>query len=510
MQLSKKILEEINQQQVSVPTAEQLSYPEKVLQFGTGVLLRGLPDYFIDKANKQGLFGGRVVVIKSTSTGCTDAFAKQDGLYTLCVRGLQGSEKVEEDIAVGAISRVLSANEDWQKVLDCAADAAIEIVLSNTTEVGIVLDEKDDVTASPPTTFPGKLVALLYRRYQHFNADREKGLVIIPTELVVNNGDILKSIVLKLAGLHYADENFVNWIDECNHFCNSLVDRIVPGKLPPDKLTETNTRLGYTDDLMIMSEAYRLWAIETSSEAVKKKLSFAAADSGVILAGDIEKYRELKLRLLNGVHSFSCGLAVLSGFTSVLNAMEDDGFNAFTTHLSKLEIVAAIPSNELTWDEKQNFASTVLDRFRNPFIEHRWLSITMQYTSKMKMRNVPVIKEYFKRHDDVPAAMALGFAAYILFMRSEKMPEGTYAGRINETSYIINDDKAAVLYQHWITYGKDGVVNAVLGDVQLWGTDLNNCNGFTKSVQAFLNLLINDGAHSVLAAFNASQTIAMM
>lgn len=502
MLLSKKIIKDINRKDISVPEDLQLNYPEKVLQFGTGVLLRGLPDYFIDKANKQGLFGGRVVVIKSTSTGGTDAFAAQDGLYTLCVRGLQDGKKIEEDIVVGAISRVLTASEEWQLVLACAANPAIEIVISNTTEVGIVLDESDDVTAAPPKSFPGKLLALLHHRYKIFNADKDKGWVIIPTELIVGNADLLKSIILKLAQLHYKDEGFINWLDECNHFCNSLVDRIVPGRLPAEKLTETITRLGYTDELMIMSEAYRLWAIETASEEVKKKLSFAAADNGVILANDIEKYRELKLRLLNGVHSFSCGLAVLAGFKSVLDAMENPAFNSFITQLSKKEIAAAIPSNELMEDDKQNFESTVLDRFRNPFIEHRWLSITMQYSSKMKMRNVPVILEYYKRYNKVPAAMALGFAAYILFMRSERMPDGTYAGNVNGQAYNINDDKAALLSQYWGANEKQGVVKAVLADVELWGYNLNACAGFAKSVDAFLQLLINDGAANLLTAFN--------
>src|SRR5690606_6474051 len=157
MQLSRNLLATLNGN-VQAPAAAHLQLPEKVLQFGTGVLLRGLPDYFIDKANKAGLFNGRVVVVKSTGKGSTDAFAAQDGLYTLCIRGIEQGRKVEENILNAAISRVLSASAEWPSVLQCAENEALEIVISNTTEVGISLTD-DDVHAAPPASFPGKLLA---------------------------------------------------------------------------------------------------------------------------------------------------------------------------------------------------------------------------------------------------------------------------------------------------------------------------------------------------------------
>ncbi|MBI3720108.1 MAG: tagaturonate reductase [Sphingobacteriales bacterium] len=497
MQLAKKIIDKIDVNKVSVPSGDYLSYPEKVLQFGTGVLLRGLPDYFIDKANKQGKFCGRVVVIKSTATGGTDAFEKQDGLYTLCVRSLENGKKVEEDIVIGAVSRVLSAREEWDKIISCAADPQIELIISNTTEVGIVLDVEDNIIATPPQSFPGKLLAILYERYKKFNGDPEKGMVIIPTELITNNGDKLKAIVIALADLNNLEVDFTDWLNKYNHFCNSLVDRIVPGKLPSDKQAETCERLGYMDELMIMSEVYRLWAIETSDEKVKNVLSFATADNGVVLTKNIEAYRELKLRLLNGSHSFTCGLAVMAGFKTVLEAMEDDAFNAFITKLAKEEIADSIQSDDIKPEDILNFASVVLDRFRNPFIEHRWLSITMQYSSKMQMRNVPLIIEYIKRHYIAPRLMALGFAAYILFMRSEQQADETFKGELNGEKYTINDDKAAILHEHWKN-GEANVVKSVLSDEELWACNLSSLNGFQEKVETYLHQLINEGAATVL------------
>src|SRR6201994_3181267 len=109
MNLSRENLKHITAKSITKPAEAIAHLPEKVLQFGTGVLLRGLPDYFIDKANKQGIFNGRIVVVKSTDTGGADAFADQNGLYTHCVQGIEDGKKIEEKILNASISRVLAA-----------------------------------------------------------------------------------------------------------------------------------------------------------------------------------------------------------------------------------------------------------------------------------------------------------------------------------------------------------------------------------------------------------------
>jgi tagaturonate reductase len=228
MQLSRNIITKINGEGISMPSDLLFSLPEKVLQFGTGVLLRGLPDYFIDKANKQGIFNGRIVVIKSTSNGGTDAFAKQDGLYTLLERGVVGGKQKEETSINASISRVLSANEEWEAILACAANPAMQVILSNTTEVGIALVEEDAVN-DKPVSFPGRLLSFLLERYRVFGGSDASGMVIIPTELIVDNGAKLKKIILTLAKLKKVPAACLQWLDEKNEFCNSLVDCIVPG-----------------------------------------------------------------------------------------------------------------------------------------------------------------------------------------------------------------------------------------------------------------------------------------
>jgi tagaturonate reductase len=473
--------------------------PEKVLQFGTGVLLRGLPDYFIDKANKQGIFNGKVVVVKSTATGDADAFSKQDGLYTLCIRGIEAGEKVEENILNTSISRVLSAKNEWQKVLDCASDPDMQIVISNTTEVGITLLPTDDIKSDPPESFPGKLLAFLYKRYQVFNGDVTKGMVIVPTELITANGKKLESIVEELAHLNKLEYEFIDWLENANYFCNSLVDRIVPGKLPAVKQTELEKQLGYTDELMIMSEVYRLWAIESDNEKVKEILSFAQADDGVIIAANIDRFRELKLRLLNGSHTFSCGLAHLAGFHTVKDAMNDATFSTYITNLVMQEIAPAIVNHEITLQEAKNFAAIVLDRYRNPHIDHQWLSITMQYSSKMQMRNIPTILNYYEKIGSIPEYMALGFAAHILFMRSEKDALNKFWGEVNGRKYLINDDNAAYYAEAWKQFSTQELVQKLLSNTEHWGTDLSALPGFAEAVHKNLNGLLAEGAATMLA-----------
>lgn len=503
MILSKKNLSLISGKEVEVPDNRYFGLPEKVLQFGTGVLLRGLPDFFIDKANKQGLFNGRVVVVKSTR-GETNLFDQQDCLYTLCIRGIEEGQRVDRFLINASVSRVLSAREEWEAILACAANPEMEVVISNTTEVGITLTE-DDVTASPPASFPGKLLAFLLTRYKAFEGDPEKGMVIVPTELIPDNGDKLRAILIELARMNRLDQLFIDWLQGANHFCNSLVDRIVPGSLPGPEQKTAEDRLGYQDSLMIMAEPYRLWAIEAANGKVREVLTFSQADEGVVIVPDIDIFRELKLRLLNGTHTFSCGLACLAGFKTVKEAMDDPVFARFVTVLMQGEIAPAITGKGLTAEEARRFSEMVLDRFHNPFIEHQWLSITMQYSSKMRMRNVPILLKHYEKSRSVPAGMALGMASYILFMRVEKGAEGKYGGRYQDQAYTVQDDQAAALAAKWQTGNTDVVVENVLQDTELWGTDLAALPGFTDAVRALVRSLLSKGVIATIQTMQANK-----
>ena len=479
-----------------VPFENLLDLPEKVIQFGTGVLLRGLPDHYIDEANRNGVFNGRIVVVKSTDKGGTEEFTRQDNLFTLCVRGISEGNQVDKKTINSAISRVLSASSEWTEILKLAQSKDLQVVISNTTETGIKLVSEDVLSMSPPSSFPGKLLAILYERYKHFEGSYDCGLVILPTELIPDNGKTLKIICMQLATINHFDEDFMYWLMNSNDFCNTLVDRIVPGALPTADYLEITKELGYEDELMIMAEPYSLWAIETTNERSKEILSFAKADPGIVIADSINKHRELKLRLLNAPHTFTCAIAVMCGFDTVKEAMSNKEFKNFISQLMVNEIIPTLTSKEITEKEAVIFANKILDRFYNPFIAHEWMNITFQFTSKMIMRCLPILMKHYRKNSDAPQCISMGFAAYILFMKSAKKENGDFTGLINGKEFILKDDKAKILYNHWQKKDSNTVVRSVLSDKSLWNEDLSLLPGFEKAIQTGLEQLMSGSIKS--------------
>jgi tagaturonate reductase len=502
MNLSKKNLAQIRLAGSEIPGNDMFELPEKILQFGTGVLLRALPDYFVDKANRQGLFNGRILVVKSTQTGDMDAFNSQDGLYSICIRGMESGTSIDQRIICSAISRVISASHQWKEVLKSAANPQMQIVISNTTEVGIQL-VKESIHQNPPDSFPAKLLGFLFERFKIFNGSPDAGMMVIPTELLTDNGKKLKSILLDLAEFNKLGQPFSDWLDLNNRFCSSLVDRIVPGMPSPSIKRQWEEQWGYTDDLMTVCEPYRLWAIE-GDEYVRRILSFDSADNGVVITPDITRYKELKLRMLNATHTLSCGLGYLSGFETVVEAMEDKLFESYIQNLMMDEIGPAIPFS-IPENEIGEFGLKVLDRFRNPFLHHQWLSITMQYSSKMAARVLPVLHKYYELYKKPPELISLGFSAYLLFMRPVKKETDKYYGTLNNKYYLINDDKAFHFYGIWEEGSVDHIVTTILSNKELWSEDLTTLEGFSVSVTRKLKGFIRHGSLHEIAAYSKTK-----
>jgi tagaturonate reductase len=504
MKLSRYTLKNISSEKLIMPDDEIFELPEKVLQFGTGRLLRGLPDYFIDAANNVGIFNGRIVVVKSTSKGDVTAFDKQDGLYTLCERGTQNGKKVEENVIISSVSRVLVAKNDWGQVLECAHNEELKIIISNTTEVGIQL-VNDDIRRYPPVSYPGKLLAFLYERFKAFDGSEESGFVIVPTELIVDNGKKLESIILELAHLNSLEVEFIEWLEKSNFFCNSLVDRIVTGMPDEEIKNALENELGYKDELLTVCEVYRLWAIE-GDEKIKNILSFAEADEGVVVEPCIDLYRELKLRLLNGTHTLTCGLAFLANYDTVQQAMEDEIAGNFIADLMRFEIAPSIPY-EIDDSIKEDFIIKVLDRFRNPHINHHWKNITLNYSSKMRMRCIPLLINYYKNNETVPPLFALGFAAYLYFMKAVKQTGKEFFGEFDGKFYLIEDEMAAKFEALWNGNNVENIVEEVLKDNSLWGYDLSSLPGFQECVTDNLNGIINEGMKKNITRVSSNKKI---
>ncbi len=488
--------------QLLLPDKQQIQSPETVVQFGSGALLRGLIDFFIDKAQREGKFNGRAVVVNNTLSGRSTRFNEQDGLFTLCEEGFAKGETVRKYTVNAAVSQALPAADHWQKILAYSRNPKVTTIVSNTTEVGITLQKDDDLQAEPPQSFPGKLTAFLYERFTTLGGSIESGMLILPTELILDNGSKLRDIVLELAVINGLGSDFTDWVKKHNIFCNTLVDRIVPGEPDAGKQQQLEEKLGFKDELLTISEVYRLFAVEGPREKLLEKAPWLDADDGIIISDDITPYRERKLRILNGGHTISVAAGFLCGLETVYDCLEDEVMSQFISKAIHREIV---PTLEIDQKMAMGFADDVLDRFRNPFLNHKLISITLQYTSKMNMRNGLTFKRFHDKYGQVPKLMCAGFAAYLMFLRPVKKVDGKYFGEFQGQEYPINDDQADYFYQLWMEVDLNdpvlvnGLVDKVLLNRQLWEQDLNTLGDFAGQVKHFLGEFVQRGVHATLA-----------
>jgi tagaturonate reductase len=464
-----------------------LELPEKAVQFGTGAFLRGFIEPLLDEANRRGTFGGRVVAIESTGSGRATKFNQQDGLYTLAVRGIQAGEPHREYKQIASLSRALSAVDEWDAVLQCARDPNIELVFSNTTEAGIRLDD-DDIAAArltafvpdrgAPKSFPAKLTRFLFERAQAFNYDRARGVVVLPCELIENNGDRLKELVVELIERWSLGSDFSDWIEAAVPFCNTLVDRIVPGEPERTELEAAWNELGYRDELLTVTEVYRLYAIEADA-SVAARLRFTQANPSVIVAENITLYRQRKVRLLNGTHTIMTPVALMAGCETVAQAVQDERVGAFVQRVLFGELV---PSTDV--QDAAAFAAQAIDRFSNPFIRHELADITLQQTMKLRVRIVPAIADFAHRHGHAPAELAFGFAAFLLYVRDHESRADDHGDTIRE------------LWKH----APDGeaLVQTVCARTDLWGVDLSEVEGLVPLVSEALQNIEQQGMRAAL------------
>ena len=474
---------------VSLPAPSLLELPERAVQFGTGAFLRGFIEYFIDSANRSGSFDGRIVAIGSTGSGRDDVVNSQQGLYTLVTEGLENGRPVREFRLISSLSRALSASSDWKDVLELARNPDIALVFSNTTEVGIALDP-DDELGEPPRSFPGKLTAFLYERARTFGYSAESGLDVIPCELIERNGDKLRGIVTELAERWNLGPQFQRWLASRVVFCNTLVDRIVPGTPSAERREELEQLIGYRDELLTICEPYRLFAIECPAES-RGSLRFADADPGIILTGDIEPYRLRKVRLLNGAHTLLAPVALQCGASTVSEAMADDLVGAYLRRTMYDDLVAALDA-----PNAGSFAREVVERFANPYLAHSLFDITLHGTTKMRVRVIPSILDFAAKEGRVPELIAFGFAAFLLFLRGDLQAERKAAGLA-----IPVDGLAAKVRELWENSGDDApaaVAGKACGDEDLWGSDLRTIPHFEDSVAAHLTRMTEIGVRPAL------------
>lgn len=475
-------------------------FPEKVVQFGEGNFLRAFADWMFSTLNSQGLFGGRVVVIQPIRDGLVEMLNRQNGLYTLILRGLKDGNPYEQREILSAISRGINPYTDWAECLKCAENPAIEFVVSNTTEAGIAYCPTDSLSDSPPSSYPGKLTAYLYRRFCHFNGDPTKGMTIIPCELIDRNGDQLKQVILRLAADWHLPEPFKQWIERDNVFTNTLVDRVVTG-YPRDEIARLTEELGYEDSLIDTGELFHLWVIEGPA-ALAEKLPFEKAGLHVVWTDDMTPYRTRKVRILNGAHTASVAAAFLYGLDTVRDMMEHEIMGEFVRQVVYDEI---IPSIQLDKTMLTEFAAAVVERFQNPFIKHYLLSIMLNSSSKFKTRVLPSIHEYYRQYGKLPERLVFALAALAAAYRGH-VDHGVMRCVRGRQEYEIKDDPAVLEFFAELWRNFDGsrdaarrMMKKILGNVSIWGEDLNALPGLEEQTAEYVYRIANQGIRSVVA-----------
>lgn len=475
--------------------------PEKILQFGEGNFLRAFVDWMVDITNEKTGFNGNVVMVQPLERGMAEMINGQKGLYTTVLRGVQDGREVAELRPITSVSRCLNAYGGYDEYIKLAESPDLRFVISNTTEAGIAYGAGDRLEDRPQASFPGKVTAFLHRRWSHFRGDPAKGLVFIPCELIDKNGDKLREIVLRYAEEWKLGADFTAWVETACDFCNSLVDRIVPG-YPKDEAPALCERSGYQDNLLVAAEIFHLWVIETKRD-YSKEFPLVAAGLNVVWTEDMSFYRTRKVRILNGAHTMTVPAAFLAGLDTVEDCMKDPVIRAF---LDKGLFEEIIPSMDGDVEALKKYAGDVFERFANPWIRHLLLSITLNSVSKFKTRDLPSVLGYIEKRGKVPPALAFSIASLIAFYESADPSKGVVnaelTGNRNGEPYPIKDD-LAVLERFAALYGvKDSdtasrakrIAREVLSDTAWWGEDLTRRAGLEEAVSSGLEAIWNASA----------------
>ena len=445
------------------------------MQIGEGNFLRAFFDWMVYKMNNAIDYDSGVTIVQPLGRGRIDSLNEQGGLFTVRLTAMKdGKPDVSHDV-VDCVREGINPYSSYHDFLSISSNPDLQLIVSNTTEAGIAYDAANKYTDEPPASYPGKLTVFLHKRYETFNGDPEKGVVVLPVELIENNGKTLREIILRYVELWDLGENFAGWIKEHCVFCNTLVDRIVTG-YPKDMIDEIQSQLGYEDRLIVEGEQFHLWAIDDHPKA---RQAFPADQAGlnVIFTDDLPYYRRRKVRVLNGAHTSMTVIGLTAGIATVREAIEDEVLGPFIERVVYEEIVPTLGDSE----ELEQYAGEILNRFRNPFIKHFLADISLNSVSKYKARILPTLLDFRNEREELPRGLVIALAALIRL----------YKGNLRGEEVGLRDDADAIaaIQNAWLESNGDveAVVKAVLGHDELWGMDLCGIPGLVDLTSSFLN-----------------------
>lgn len=479
--------------QLNRQTATQAKvYPTRILQFGEGNFLRAFTDWIVHKMNKEIGFNTGIDVVQPLPNGMAGMLNDQDGLYHVYLKGIKNGQPVKEYTLVDCVNVGINPYAEFEKYRQSYLNPDLRFVVSNTTEAGITMDETDTLDMQPQKSFPAKVTALLYDRFKTFDGAADKGLIFFACELIDRNGDMLKKYVLQHAANWNLGDEFAYWVNESCAFCNTLVDRIVPG-FPKDEIAQIQQELGFEDNLVVVGEYFHFWVIE-GPEWVQKEFPAEKAGLDVKFVKDMTRYREQKVAVLNGCHTGSYAVSYLSGLETVREAFESLEVGNFMKDLVYDEVLPALDGSE---KELQSFAHKILERFRNPYIRHLWQSIALNAMSKWETRNLPTLLNYYEAHQMLPQKLVFSLAAMIAYFKGEADGK-TY--KIQDDQWILDFYKEAWGECDGRPISIQKLVEKVLSLEKIWKRNLNEVPNLTISVTCYLFLIEQVGMKKAVKA----------
>lgn len=469
--------------------------PERILQFGEGNFLRGFVDYFIDILNEEKGFNSKVVVVQPIEQGLCEMLNEQEGLYTLYLRGYEKGEEVNARRLISCISRGINPYTEPEAFLENAKNPDLRFIVSNTTEAGITYVSTDKLEDTMPSSFPAKLTKLMYERFKCFGSEKGKGFVILSCELIDHNGTELKKCVQKYAESWNLGEAFKAWVEAENIFCSTLVDRIVTG-YPRNEAEAICKANGYEDRLIDTAEVFGFWVIE-GPQSLYEELPIKGTNLPIMITDDHTPYKKRKVSILNGAHTSMVLAAYLAGQDIVRDCMHDETIESFMRHTLFDEI---IPTLTLPQEELISFANATIERFKNPFIDHQLLAISLNSVSKWRARVLPSMKAYIKKFNKLPQHIVFSFAALMAFYTGSEIKDNALIGSRKGEAYKICDDMPVLEYcaLHSEKSSIQEYVKGFASNEAFFGEDLTHYAGFEEAVVTYLTKIRQEGMEAVL------------
>lgn len=459
--------------------------PIRTVQFGEGNFLRAFIGDLWQSANNHGIPIGNIAVVKPRTAPEEEdplaVFRKQQGIFTVLRRGRKDGKIVDEAHIIDCMPEFLYPDRDRDRVREIFCAPELRYIISNTTEAGITLMEEEPINTLAKS-YPAKLTQLLYDRFTAFSGDHTRGLTILPMELMEQNGMTLRECVLTMANRWGLPDDFTAWIRDACVFVNTLVDRIVTG-FPTDPAPIWDT-LGYRDDAVTVCEPFFSLVLESKTENPALEM-LQKAGLPVTITDNLVRYRERKVRILNGAHTGNVLCGILAGIPLVRTLVENVDCGSFLRQMVYHEILPHVPVDPRDPEGGRRFANDMLERFDNPHIDHRLLDISIESVEKWRVRILPSFRDAYCAAGKLPFCLTFSFAALLAFMTGTEQ-NGTIIGtRPNGTTYPIRDTHAPSFLTSCSLPSVE-YVRQIAGNTELWREDMTTYPHFTETAAEML------------------------